>query len=114
MTALKLYEEASEDAKKAMELVPDDIAIREVYAHAHAEARRAKTESENIWKGKNLFDDTPEELPYVELILTDKNGKRIKSKTKSGHKSQLAVLRHESVWDAIVQLICCKRKSKVQ
>ena len=116
MTALKLYEEAAEDAKKAMELVPNDTAVREVYIHAYSEAKRAKAESDNIWKGKHMFSDTPEEvdLPYVELILTDNNGNPIESQTNKGRASSFAVKRNDSVIDTVYQLICCKRKSKVQ
>lgn len=114
---LKAYEESAVDAKKAMEILGSDPAVREVYLRASTEAKRAKLESENVWKGKNLFSEEPiETFPEIDLVLTDEDGNRIEDPlTDMGSFKQTSTLdTEESLLQVVLSLICCKRKPKLE
>ena len=108
------YDGAVADARKAMELMPTDSAVREVFLKASLGVRRAKEESDAMWRAKNIFA-SPDgaDIPKVDLVLTDNDGKPIVS-TSGRKQSSLATTGSvdKSLWASLMELICCKRKPK--
>ena len=96
---------ASDDARAALALLPQDAAIREVRALAMAGVKQAKKVAADFWRGKDLFrDELGGSLPPVELLLTDAPPARTAPKPK---------ILHDPSWStSLAGLICCKRKRK--
>ena len=110
---LQQFDNAMADAKKAIEFMPSDPQIRETYNRAAEGGKRANEEAKNVWKGKNLFGEIPSDdnLPNVDLVLTDSAGKPIPERKRA--RSPLpVVVSNKSFLDSIMELICCKRKQK--
>lgn len=96
--------EAVSDAKLSLEILPNDTALREVYAKASQGMKKLNAE---MWKDKNLFD-----FPQVDLTLTDKHGKPIAvshSSQRNNDEPRSSTFTYGSIWD----FFCCKRKRKI-
>lgn len=107
LVELESFEEAMQDAKKALEILPTDAAIREVYVAASTGAKNARQDSVKMWKGKDLFSES--NIAAVDLVLSDSDGKRI-NKSFSPRKGQTTVTAQQSFIDVVFELLCCKRK----
>lgn len=107
LAELNLFEEAMQDAKKALEIMPTDAAIREFYVAASTAAKKAKQDSMKMWKGKDLLSES--NIPAVDLVLTDSDGEKINT-SSSPRRRQTAATAQPSFIDVVIELICCKRK----
>jgi tetratricopeptide (TPR) repeat protein len=110
---LQQFEEAMADAKKAIEFMPSDPQIRETYNRAAEGAKKEIDQTKNVWKGKNLFGDVPDDLdlPKVELVLRDNAGNPIPERKRS-HSDVKEKPSEKSMFKKLLDLICCKRKHK--
>jgi hypothetical protein len=111
---LRQYDEAVSDSRKAMELLPADSAVRDVFVKASMEARKAKEEADAVWRTKKMFgpsedEETNESYPHVDLVLTDKEGKPILTSPPPGRRMTSRIPESRK---SLIELICCKRKPK--
>jgi tetratricopeptide (TPR) repeat protein len=110
---MESFEESLEDAKKAIEILPHDPAVREVYTLAHAGVKQDQASS--IWKGKvNMFDETGA-YPAVDLVLTNPDGSKVTVVTKADDSEGPAMSaegREKEV--SISDIICCRRRKPIK
>jgi len=109
--------DAVEDLREATKIVPTDSNVRELFTIATLAMKKQKFDADNVWKGKmsdplSEFMAPLEQLPEIDLTITDKAGKAIYRSLSQPAKPATAASApatnqtRPSVWD----VVCCKRK----